>query len=76
MPKKSTDHEPMPLSVNLDGEDTIVILYDHSEDTNIDDVIYILAAEYPTTLNSLNTLSCSSTNSESFVNFIKRELDT
>ena len=75
LPKKSTDHDPMPLEISLEDDDSVEIIYDHSKESDIEDVVFILAGEYPTTLNSLNTLSCSSTNLNSYVNFIQRESD-
>jgi len=30
-PKKQTDHDPIPITVNLEGDDTVAILYDHEE---------------------------------------------
>lgn len=76
LPKKSTDHEPMTLTISLESNDTVGILYDHSEESDITNVVFILAGDYPTNLNSLNTWSCSSTNMNSFVDFTIRESDT
>ena len=67
----------MPLTVTLEnGDDELEILYDHTAEEDIKDVVFILAGNYPTVLNSLYTVACSSTNSESLVQFNIRSLDT
>ena len=67
----------MPLTVTLEnGDDELKISYDHTAEEDIKDVVFILAGNYPTALNSLETVACSSTNTESLVQFNIRSLDT